>query len=250
MKLFSVAMVFWVSAALPSAAQTRINGNQVIEGTINSCDDTGTSAAYACNLATAIGGYVTGSQYCFKAGTTSPGGATVNLNSLGPKAIRKYAGGALVDLEANDIVAGQRVCVIYDGTYMQLPSRGSSTNIMRSFGVTFDHGGSALTASATTARFITAPFACEIKSLDILVDAGTATFKLWRRASGTAIPTSVDSISTSGVSITSGTAAHITDLSDFISAPLPPVIAANDIVGLNLSSVTTATWARLQVNCQ
>src|SRR5689334_6263725 len=120
MKLFTFVTIMCFGAALPSAAQMRINGSQVIEGTVNSCDDMGASNAYACTLATTISGYVVGAQYCFKAGATNSGAATLNVNSLGVKTIRKYVGGALVDLQATDIVAGQRVCVIYDGMYMQV----------------------------------------------------------------------------------------------------------------------------------
>ena len=123
MKLSIPAVLLCIGAALPSAAQMRIDGSRVIEGTLNFCADTGTSGAYACNLMPAIGGYVAGSQYCFQANSTNAGAATLNLNGLGPKAVRKYAGGSLIDLDANDIIAGQRVCVIYDGTYMQLSTR-------------------------------------------------------------------------------------------------------------------------------
>jgi hypothetical protein len=104
-------------------AQVHTNGSQVIDGTVNTCTDAGTSGAYACNLTPAISGYVTGAQYCFKANTANTGAASLNLNNLGAKTIKKVQGGIATDLAANDIWAGQRVCAAYDGTNMQMTSQ-------------------------------------------------------------------------------------------------------------------------------
>lgn len=114
------------------------------------------------------------------------------------------------------------------------------------FGATFDGGGSALTAGTTVAYYVVLPYACTIKEVGITVDAGTATFKLWRIASGTAIPTVSNSISTSGIAISSGTALITTTTSDFTDTTLD----ANDILGINLSAVATATKAGYQIRCQ
>lgn len=114
------------------------------------------------------------------------------------------------------------------------------------FGVTFDGGGSALTAGTTVAKFLTLPYACTIIAFDIMLDTGTATFKTWRKATGTAIPTVSDSISTAGVAISSGTALHSTTVSDWTDTTLD----ANDIIGLNLSAVASATLATFQITCQ
>ncbi len=110
---------------LPGAlnGQVHINGSQIIDGTVNTCIDAGTSGAYACNLTPAISGYVAGAQYCFKANTANTGAASLNLNSLGAKTIKKVQGGITTDLAASDIWAGQLVCVIYDGTNMQMTSQ-------------------------------------------------------------------------------------------------------------------------------
>ena len=115
-----------------------------------------------------------------------------------------------------------------------------------SFGAVFDGGGSGLTAGTTVARYLVVPYACTIKAFDILVDTGTASFKVWRKTTGTAIPTVADSISTAGVSISSGTALHSTTLSDFTST----AIAVNDIIGINLSAASSATMATMGVQCQ
>ncbi len=119
--------------------------------------------------------------------------------------------------------------------------------LVRSFGFDFgDPGGSALTAGATQYGVMVVPFACTIASWDIAVDAGTASIKLWRVATGgTAIPTSANSINTSGVAIASGTYIHSTTLTDFTST----AIAANDVVAINLSAAATAKYVHFQANC-
>ena len=81
----------------------------------------------------------------------------------------------------------------------RLPSNGK----IGSFGATFDGGGSALVAGTA---YVTVPFACTISAINILVDTGTATFSVWRLATGTAIPTVANTISTAGIAISSGTA--------------------------------------------
>lgn len=118
---------------------------------------------------------------------------------------------------------------------------------VRSFGATFDGGGSALTGGTTTARYLVMPAPCTIIGWSIAVDAGTATFKLWRIATGgTAIPTNSNSINTSGVAISSGTLVRSATVSDFTST----AIAKNDVIGVNLSAVATATIATFSVQCQ
>ena len=117
-----------------------------------------------------------------------------------------------------------------------------SNSKVSSFGATFDGGGSALAAGTA---YVTVPFACTISAINILVDTGTATFTTWRKANGAALPTVSDSISTSGISITSGTALHSTTVSDFTATS----ISANDIIGIRLNTVSSATWAQYIVEC-
>lgn len=52
----------------------------------------------------------------FKAGGTNTGAATLNLNSLGAKAVRKISGGTDVALSAGDITAGNYYTAIYDAS--------------------------------------------------------------------------------------------------------------------------------------
>lgn len=62
---------------------------------------------------------ITGLPIAFKANTINTGAATLNVNSLGAKTIKKAVSSDLVD---GDIQAGQVVIVIYDGTNFQLQS--------------------------------------------------------------------------------------------------------------------------------
>ena len=59
----------------------------------------------------------------FKANTANTGAATLNVNSLGAKTIKKNVS---QDLETGDISANQIITVVYDGTNFQLQSIPSS----------------------------------------------------------------------------------------------------------------------------
>jgi hypothetical protein len=85
-----------------------------------SCQDAGSTQAYACNLSPPITTYGIGTAYWFRANTANQGPATINLNSLGARTIKKLAN---QDLAAADIKAGQWVMLTYDGTYMQMQSQ-------------------------------------------------------------------------------------------------------------------------------
>lgn len=88
------------------------------------CVDGGSANAYACSLLPAIGAYSAGTVYWFRAGAANTGPSTVNLNSLGAVAIKKFSS---QDLSANDIRAGQWVMIVYDGSNMQMMSQTGSS---------------------------------------------------------------------------------------------------------------------------
>ncbi len=69
------------------------------------------------------------------------------------------------------------------------------------------------------------------------VDAGTLTFKVWKIATGTAKPTSANSINTSGVSLSTGTHVTSTTVTDFTTT----AVAAGDIFAFELTAVSGAT---------
>ena len=87
----------------------------------NFCADAGANDTYACSLSPAATAYVTGTHYRFKANTANTGTASINFNSLGAKTIVKAFDGAITTvLVDNDILAGQWVDLVYDGTNMQM----------------------------------------------------------------------------------------------------------------------------------
>jgi hypothetical protein len=76
-----------------------------------------------------------------------------------------------------------------------------------------------------------------ITAWHIAVDAGTATIKVWKRATGTVAPTVADVINTSGVAISTGTYIRSTTLGDFTTT----TVAAGDIFAFAITAVATAT---------
>lgn len=88
-----------------------------------SCQDAGSTNAYACNFPVSPGAYAVGQRYWLKATTTNTGPATVNFNSINTVTIKKPSGGSITtDLSANDILAGQWIALVWNGFNMQLVS--------------------------------------------------------------------------------------------------------------------------------
>lgn len=76
---------------------------------------------YTATLSPAITAYATGQTVRIKFGNANTTAATINLNSLGAKSIKKVtSSGSSVALVANDIQAGHMGELIYDGTNFQL----------------------------------------------------------------------------------------------------------------------------------
>lgn len=66
---------------------------------------------------TTASAYAYGRMYAFKVPHNNPGAATLNVNSLGQRDIKKLVSTALA---ANDVLVGQLVIVVFDGTAFQL----------------------------------------------------------------------------------------------------------------------------------
>jgi len=79
--------------------------------------DAGGTDDYAITLVPAVTAYAAGQSFTFDANTANTGAATLNVNTLGAKTIKKSHD---QDLETGDIEAGSIVTVIYDGTNFQL----------------------------------------------------------------------------------------------------------------------------------
>lgn len=100
----------------PDSNWVRLQSEVVFGGT-----STGALNAYsiANNPAypTALSAYRTGQVYTFIANHTNTGASTLNVDALGTRAITKDVA---TPLAANDILSGQVVSVLYDGTRFQL----------------------------------------------------------------------------------------------------------------------------------
>lgn len=83
---------------------------------VYAADSVGTDS-YAITLTPAITAYAAGQRFIFKAGTANTGAATLNVNAIGAKTIKKFND---QDLEDGDIEVGSIVEVVYDGTNLQM----------------------------------------------------------------------------------------------------------------------------------
>jgi hypothetical protein len=94
--------------------------------------------------APALTAYATGNAFSFTVATTNTTAVTLNIDSLGAKAVTRDGSTALV---AGDLVSGSVVTVVYDGTRFQVLNSNSKTN--------FNLSGTLTAASTATAtKFI------------------------------------------------------------------------------------------------
>jgi hypothetical protein len=116
-----------------------------------------------------------------------------------------------------------------------------------SFQYLFYNGASVLVASTAAVGGFTVPAACSIASWDIDVSpTDTATVKTYKVATGTTYPTSTNSISTTGVSISIGGHLHSTNLTDFTTTSA----AAYDVFAFALTAVGgSATQVTFSLEC-
>ncbi len=87
-----------------------------------SCQDAGSTDAYACTPSPTIAAYVTGGKYRIKAATLNTGTASANFGGLGAKTIKKMNNNLTTDLATGDVCAGQWLDMTYNGTNMMLDS--------------------------------------------------------------------------------------------------------------------------------
>ncbi len=81
--------------------------------------DTGSANAYACTLSPAPAAYVDGMKIRIKIANANTGASTINVNTLGNKALTKLGAVALI---GGELVAGMEVEGTYDGTRVQITS--------------------------------------------------------------------------------------------------------------------------------
>ncbi len=91
----------------------------------------------------------------------------------------------------------------------------TATAFPQGFTAHFYRGGAAIQANDVTITPWTTRYPGTITGFIISADQGTATLKVWKKATGTAIPTIADVINTSGVSLATGTHIDSTTVTDF-----------------------------------
>lgn len=101
------------ASSLPQISQD----GQEIFGTSTTGNDT-----YVITLSPVPAAYATGAVYHFIPDTANTGAATLNINALGAKDIKKFSASGKVALTTGDILANQPCEVMYDGTDMVLIS--------------------------------------------------------------------------------------------------------------------------------
>jgi len=88
--------------------------------------DAEASDTYVITLSPIPTAYFTGMEINFKANTANTGAATINVNALGAKPIKKQHD---KDLVTGDIESGQIVKLIYDGTNFQMQSQLGNSSV-------------------------------------------------------------------------------------------------------------------------
>ena len=126
--------------------------------------------------------------------------------------------------------------------------------VPRSIAASFSGAGSALTSGTTPGVSLVylAPLAYSSTATawTITVDTGTAGFRVWRTASGTAVPTVGNTITGGGnLAISSNTVLRSTSFANFTGS-VAPTFAAGDNIAIQLNAASSATFATFSLQCQ
>jgi hypothetical protein len=195
-------------------------------------------------------------------------GSTITCtNSAGKATISAISGSSGINQLTGDVTAGPgsgsvaasvvrvngasvpasatSICTNSSSQFITTGCTADTNSQIRTIGAGFDGGGTALTSGSTQTTYFTVPFACTIAAWNITVDTGTITFDIWKIATGTAIPTVSNTITASALpALSTGTAVHSTTLTGWTTS-----VSANDIFGININTVATATKASLTLQC-
>lgn len=186
----SVVEMVWNAAdwnqAVTGLLLTHTQTGRLKNETWYAADSVGTDA-YAVTLSPALAALTTGFMLNFKAGTANTGAATLAVNGLTAKAIKKLND---QDLATGDIESGQIVTVVYDGTYWQMQSQPaqlianslkSATTVVDVSAATAPSSGQVLTATASTTATWQTPSSSGNSDLyaQALINGG---MDVWQRA--------------------------------------------------------------------
>lgn len=105
------------SLASPANSLSAVNAISVQNSSLTYSDATGSNNAYEITLTPNVTSYTKGMAVTFKANFDNTAIATLNINGLGNKAIKKNG---FNDIEPYDILEGQMISVVYDGNNFQM----------------------------------------------------------------------------------------------------------------------------------
>jgi hypothetical protein len=108
------------------------------------CADAGASDSYACSPSPAVTSYTNGMRVTLTVNTANIGAATLNISSLGAKAVVKLAGGVSTTLADNDLVP--------KGTYTLVYNSADDNFKVTSMVGTAGSGSSAISSAAADVR--------------------------------------------------------------------------------------------------
>lgn len=185
------------------------NAFDVQNGAFNTVTATGTNTI-AVTLAPVPLGYGSTTTVIFKQATTNTGAATLNVNTLGAKALVKVSGGAIVPLIAGDLVAGAYYTARYDGTQFILAAAG---------------GGGVASVSGMDGIVVTPTTGAPVASIDTNNPGGVGTTIFAAYNSGTSLANGAT---------TAGTNLALIQIGTGVSAA----------TGINVS-LTTGTWRNI-----
>ena len=89
----------------------------------------GSSNAYTLTYTVAPTAYYTGQRFGFITNFSNTSAATVNVNALGAKTIKKMVAGVATDLSSGDFASGDYIDVVYNGTNMIWINKGQATTV-------------------------------------------------------------------------------------------------------------------------
>lgn len=128
--------------------------------------------------------------------------------------------------------------VWYNGTAWKVLGGGTvSTASATPKGVSFVSSRTSGILTGKLSGYFTFAYAGTIQGWSISVgatDSGTVTIKFWKVAGGTSVPTSANSINTSGIQLTTGNHVRSTTVTDFTTT----AVTAGDVLAVEITAVT------------
>ena len=179
-----------------------------------------------------------GQTLAITSSTTLSGGTHSGTNTGDNATNSQYSGLVSNATHTGDVTGSTALTIALGVVTPAMQTTASRTFTICGFGI--DGGGVALTTQTLAAEY-TVPVAMTLTGYNAACDTGTFTVKFWKIATGTALPTSANSINTSGVGISTGTALRSSTLTDFTTT----AFAAGDIVRCAITAVSGATFLKV-----